>query len=501
VKIKRRESVSGIFQPQQNISSFEIEEERGSLCQGMAEALSPDNKLLAVIPWLTRNVKILNAQSGEVLSEIIIDHPDKLGARGVQFTPDSLKVAVTYGPFHTIYDALTGKEMSRGNTPVGASRIYFSPDGAKFFTAEDNNTATIRDTATGAILQTLSGHTQKIMRGSFSPDGTRIVTASLDHTARIWDADTGDELIVLKGHTGPLSHARFSDDGLSIVTVSRDKTCRVWTALPWREQDLPGDSSQPFISRLGAANRNLKMREPVEVSRSVSQEFLCWAIYQVLQIPDIFETATDGMEGYTVGTTDQITPLCNLGLASGDRIFKINENLINSGQELVDALKMLLGSLPQGQPDKISIVFERQGQQVNRIYEFGNSNAEHKEVNMPRVLVQASFELILSYVPDNTDIITAENYKWANVYAEPENARSIYLTVPQATQYLLEQFGLMREDRLCSINGIRITRLEKLLETILNIKTQVESGEVNEIAIVAQRGDSTRVETVITMTD
>ena len=63
----------------------------------------------------------------------------------------------------------------------------FSPDGQRFVTASEDNSARIWDAATGQLIAVLEGHTSGVRSAAFSPDGRRIVTASLDGTARIWD--------------------------------------------------------------------------------------------------------------------------------------------------------------------------------------------------------------------------------------------------------------------------------------------------------------------------
>ncbi len=75
----------------------------------------------------------------------------------------------------------------------------FAPDGTRIVTANDNGTARIWDTTTGAQLAVLSGHQHAVLSAAFSPDGTRVVTASEDGTARIWDVsrfEKGDGLTI-----------------------------------------------------------------------------------------------------------------------------------------------------------------------------------------------------------------------------------------------------------------------------------------------------------------
>jgi hypothetical protein len=86
------------------------------------------------------------------------------------------------------------------------------------------------DTATGACLHTLNGHSDLVMSVCFSPDGQRIVSSSRDQSARLWDVASGTELLTFKGHRGWLFTAVFSPDGRRIVTAGGDGTAKVWQA-------------------------------------------------------------------------------------------------------------------------------------------------------------------------------------------------------------------------------------------------------------------------------
>jgi WD40 repeat protein/DNA-binding SARP family transcriptional activator len=116
----------------------------------------------------------------------------------------------------------------------------FSPDGARYATFGEDNTATIWEleapaaAATGEELFTLRGHTDTVERAIFSPDGELLATASTDQTVKVWDLETtaadtaGAELLTLAGHTGPIYGMDFSPDGARLATCSSDGTARVW---------------------------------------------------------------------------------------------------------------------------------------------------------------------------------------------------------------------------------------------------------------------------------
>ena len=77
-------------------------------------------------------------------------------------------------------------------------------------------------------LQTLTGHTDKVLCVAFSPDGKRIVSGSSDGTLKIWDAESAEQLQTLTGHTSKVLSVAFSPDGKRIVSGSRDRTLKVW---------------------------------------------------------------------------------------------------------------------------------------------------------------------------------------------------------------------------------------------------------------------------------
>lgn len=47
---------------------------------------------------------------------------------------------------------------------------------------------------TGAVLKTLSGHTDAVTSVAFSPDASQVLSGSLDCTARLWNTTTGQNI-------------------------------------------------------------------------------------------------------------------------------------------------------------------------------------------------------------------------------------------------------------------------------------------------------------------
>jgi len=81
-----------------------------------------------------------------------------------------------------------------------------------------------------ALIRTLSGHSNLVIRCAISPAGDIIVSASADYTLKVWDAHTGEELRTLRGHTGTVYDCAISPAGDIIVSASEDETLKIWDA-------------------------------------------------------------------------------------------------------------------------------------------------------------------------------------------------------------------------------------------------------------------------------
>lgn len=82
--------------------------------------------------------------------------------------------------------------------------IQYSPDGTRLAITTSIG-IWLYDTATDREVALLTPYTRSIDRGVFSPDSTTIAGASDESMVRLWDAETGEQKHTLAGHTGPVT--------------------------------------------------------------------------------------------------------------------------------------------------------------------------------------------------------------------------------------------------------------------------------------------------------
>ena len=86
---------------------------------------------------------------------------------------------------------------------------------------------------TESCVSTLSGHTDHFHPGlndaTFSPDGFLLLTASDDSAVKMWSTTTGTCLSTFVGHASGVATAVFSHDSCLALTASDDGTAKTWS--------------------------------------------------------------------------------------------------------------------------------------------------------------------------------------------------------------------------------------------------------------------------------
>ena len=151
---------------------------------------------------------------------------------------DGKLVAVGADSSVVVFEAATGKTLSRLPQPSTVDAVDFSPTGNTLVTGGRDGVARLWSLHGKRPPRTLRGHRRAITAVAFSPDGSRIATASDDATARIWDTHSGRPLFALNRDTDALTSVSWSPDGRLLLTASKDGDATLWDANTGRPQQL-----------------------------------------------------------------------------------------------------------------------------------------------------------------------------------------------------------------------------------------------------------------------
>jgi WD40 repeat protein len=201
------------------------EKEIGSL------SFSPDGRVLLVA---ADDLEFFDARSGAPLRSV-----KKLSvALKVRFSSDGKLVVGSSGQVVRWLEEDPGILLGGPSGDVNDTDI--SNDGKYGLIAHEDGIARLWNLADGALVQTFSGHKDRLTVARFLGDGRHMVTGSNDMTARIWDLHSGRQLMILRGHASTISNIIVSHDEKMLITQGfNDDFALVW-ANPLQSQQSVG---------------------------------------------------------------------------------------------------------------------------------------------------------------------------------------------------------------------------------------------------------------------
>ncbi len=199
-------------------------------------AFSPDGKTLAVVgePGGSNAVgptaKIFDVASGALIRTL----PTNSGfyTDTVAFSPDGSYIATSgYMGAIDLWRASDGSLVVSIPYPTSVHNVHFSPSGALLIAGGVDERATIWNVPSGTLAMTLNGIASEMADATFSPDGTQIASTSSDgNGVRIWDAATGALLQTMSGHANYVSSVVWIFNNV-LVSGDWQGNVLVWTRM------------------------------------------------------------------------------------------------------------------------------------------------------------------------------------------------------------------------------------------------------------------------------
>jgi|GEM_PF-4476671 len=135
-----------------------------------------------------------------------------------------------------------------GGPSTRITGLVFSPDDRFLLsTNADKSVATLWDTATGARVALLVGHTATLSCSAVHPTGAFFATGDAAGIVKLWDTKAGREIASLKAHGAKVRNLVFLGDGSRLLTSGQDGSVKVWV-LDFQERAVP----EEIIARINS---------------------------------------------------------------------------------------------------------------------------------------------------------------------------------------------------------------------------------------------------------
>lgn len=235
-------------------------------------AFSPDGRRFVVrsLDTLAQNASLYVHEADNGAQECMIQLYDQggpwgAGANVCAFSPAGDRLAVSTMQRVAFYALPEGVESDAVTIPEQAGRRFsglcYNPAGSHLALTTGNNGVGLLDVASGRLHE-LGRHSRPVTALAFDATGERLFSGDEGGYVIVWETRAGRQLVGIPLLPEPARYLLPAPDGSALV-AGDSAGIVIARAFPWRDSDLPGDSSVPFAVRLDALKTYHPLLAPV----------------------------------------------------------------------------------------------------------------------------------------------------------------------------------------------------------------------------------------------
>jgi hypothetical protein len=200
------------------------------------EPQMPANELTTLKRWVVAGA--VGPQKDEsILRNLIVPNiPAAAGEKPITsaaYSIDGTQLAIARTGLVELRDsATTAVKQTISGPPGKVHAVHFSGDGKQLIIATGitglHGVAQLRDVATGALIREFGGHGDVLYDAEISPDGKMLATAGYDRALRLWQLSDGKLLRTIDLHKAAIFDLAWHPSSKVLASASADETVKLW---------------------------------------------------------------------------------------------------------------------------------------------------------------------------------------------------------------------------------------------------------------------------------
>lgn len=195
----------------------------------MQAAVINESQGLVALAGADGSVQVLDLNDGQVTAEFKGSHEDIPAILAMSPGGNHLAAAIEDGDTAlVVWDIAAGETAFTLKEDARVTGVLFEPGGRVLMTARTNHTIERRDIRSGAVLETMRGHSSPVQVMAFAPNEVTMASGAQDGSIFIWDMDDNSILQRINAHAGSITGLQFNTDGTFLYSTGNDGKLHIW---------------------------------------------------------------------------------------------------------------------------------------------------------------------------------------------------------------------------------------------------------------------------------